>query len=166
MVSMEIERCKHCRWETEMKRKILALLCMVMLCVSACTNPKEKEQAPEADETYDYEDVEEMDEVTVEGNKIIFALYENQAIPYRWTSNVKGSGITLLSEESVDGQGNMFSVGVSPSYHIFTFEWNTDGEAEIEFIHARYDSTDRDEASEIRKFLVTKQGDTVTYVEQ
>lgn len=166
MVSMEIKICMHSGLETEMKRKMLVLLCMVMLCVSACANPKEKEKAPEAGETYDYEDVEEMDEVTVEGNKIIFALYENQAIPYRWTSNVKGSGITLISEERVDGQGKMFSAGVSPSYHMFIFEWDTDGEVEIEFIHARYDSADRDEASEIRKFLVTKQGDTVTYVEQ
>lgn len=151
---------------TNMKIKLVVLLSLFLLCLTACTNPAENGKIRESNTELDYEEVKKMDEVTVEDNRIIFALYENQALPYRWVSNVIGDGVALVSEENVDGEGNIFSVGVSPSYHIFIFEWSIDGEAEIELIHARYDSNDRNEALEIRKFHVTKAGNKITYEEQ
>lgn len=163
---MEIKRSVRKGMSIILKTKLVVLLSMLLLCISACTNSEDIGQTKENNTELDYEDVKKMDEVTVEDNKIIFALYENQALPYRWTTNVIGDGLTLVSEENVDGEGSIFSVGVSPSYHIFTFEWSNDGEVEIELIHARYNSDDRNEASQIRTFHVTKNGDKITYEEQ
>lgn len=161
----------------DIKIRILLLLCLLSPGLSACglldvkvEKEEERLTKPEKQEELigipEFDDAEDMDEVTVEGDRITFTVYENQALPYRWTSSVHGEAITLVSEETVEGDGNIFAAGVSPAYHIFVFQWNGDGEAMIELIHARYDSDDREEAAKIRCFWVTKYGDDVTCAEQ
>lgn len=150
----------------DIKIRILLLLCLLSPGLSACGLLDVKVEEEEQTGSYDYDDVEEMEEVTVEGDQITFAVYENQALPYRWVTSVEGDAISLVSDETVDGNGNMFAAGDSPAYHIFVFQWNGDGEAMIELIHARYDSDDREEAAKIRCFWVTKCGDDITCAEQ
>ena len=155
-----------------MKKRIITWLCLLLMGFTACMTPDEyhKDASEKTqEETIDYDDVEEMEEVTVEGNRVTFALYENQALPYRWSSVARGDGITLVLDENVDGKGSLFAAGVSPSYHVFTYELGVDGEMTVELIYARIDSsdsTDLGEGAKIRTFFLTKQGDTVTYVEQ
>ena len=157
---------------------VLLLICMTII-VSACGTPKKQESEVtdtvvaetkaesivEEDTVYSYRELEKMDEITIEDDKIIFAVYENQAIPYRWKTVADNPFPTLVTDEVVDGKGDMFSAGDSPAYHVFIYQWEHDGESFIELIHARYDNDDRSEAAEIRKFFVSKYGEEISCVE-
>jgi len=161
------------------KKELISLFAILIMCLSACGIVSDKsEEAPtekvnvaedvpleeqqEKESTYTYRELEKMEEVTVEGDKIIFVLYENQALPYIWKTSAKGTALTLIADETVDGNDlNIFSAGDSPAYHVFIYQWNSDGEAEIELIHARYDDDSRSAAAEIRSLYAEKYGENV-----
>lgn len=126
------------------------------------TVEQEKETALETETIYSYRELEQMDEITIEDDKIILVLYENQAIPYRWDSSTNSSVLSLIADEVVYGEGDFFSAGVSPAYHAFIYQWSCDGEANVELIHKRYESDDRKEANEIRTLYARKTDVNVT----
>lgn len=125
----------------------------------------EIETKAEEETVYRYRELEDMDEITIEDDKIIFVVYENQAIPYRWKTVVDNPFPTLITDEVVYGKGDMFSAGDSPAYHVFIYQWEHDGEAFIELIHARYNDDDPNEAAEIRSYFVSKYGEEISCVE-
>lgn len=144
-------------------KKVLILICVVCLMVflPGCNTVGDELE----DWTY-YNELDLREERIIEGDQIIFTLYENQAIPYRWQTSVSTSALSLVSEETVYGEGSMNEAGNSPAYHVFIYEWQQDGEAKIELIHARYGSDDRSEANVIRTFVAVKHGTDVECIEQ
>lgn len=169
-------------------RKVISILSFIYMTIiiSACGTPKKQEaevadtvvaeveaesiaeseiEAEQEETIYSYRELEKMNEITIQGDKIIFVVYENQAIPYRWKTVADNPFPTLVTDEVVDGKGNMFSSGDSPAYHVFIYQWEHDGEAFIELIHARYDNDDRSEAAEIRSYFVSKYGEEISCVE-
>ena len=114
-----------------------------------------EEQIPSEEETayqYSYNELENMNEVSIEGNEIHIVLYENQAIPYRWYHQLTGENVELMLNETVDGTAAWNEAGNSPTYHVFVFEVCQDGQAEITIHLARMD--DRTEISEKRSYFV------------
>ena len=148
------------------------LLSMLICCCLGCgwkmpqEIRKDMEKASEKlEELLYYNELDLREEVTIEGEQIVFTVYENQAIPYRWKIEIDGEALQIVEEETVYGEGGLQN-GDSPAYHVFTLQWQKDGEAKIELIHARYGSDDRSEANVIRSFAALKKGKQILCVEE
>lgn len=147
--------------------KRLLVMAVVLFSMTACVSREDvSENVPESTEDtiqqeseYSYDELDDMDEMNIDGDTIIFVLEENQALPYRWISKVDSDRLVLEKEETVDGKGQWNAVGVSPAYHVFIYRWSTDGEVTIQFDCARYD--DANELMQIVKYAAEKTGSDV-----
>lgn len=122
--------------------------------------PKEKKESADAPYAYSYRELEQMEEINIQEDKICIVLYENQAIPYRWSGKIQSDYGEQVYEATIDGNGNWNAVGDSPAYHIFVYEMREDGNAEIEIRLARID--DSTEISNKKEYLVIREHNRVT----
>lgn len=78
--------------------------------------------------------LEDMEEITVEGNTVTVALLQDIPLPYRWTVTYQSEYVTLIEEYEVENPANdsMFSAGSAPEYHVFVFELKESNLAQIE----------------------------------
>ena len=102
------------------KSRLLLLILFAMFSLVGCS-----------EEQIDYIHYEQMDEITIEGNQITIVLYENLALPYHWSSEIFGSGIELLEDNSYSDDGFSIQAGVADSYHVFVFECTQEAEGQI-----------------------------------
>lgn len=137
---------------------IFLILLSILLegCFLFSPLPKEEES-----NLYSYHELENMEEITIQEDRICIVLYENQAIPYRWSEEIHSSYGELIYDATIDGEGSWNAVGDSPAYHIFIYEMKEDGEAEIEINLTRMN--DPAEISDQRRYLLLREHDVVTY---
>lgn len=102
------------------KSRLLLLILFVMFSFAGCS-----------EEQLDYIHYEQMDEITVEGSKVTIVLYENGALPYRWSSEISGLGMELLEDNSYDDNSFSLQAGVADSYRVFVFECTQEAEGQI-----------------------------------
>lgn len=121
------------------------------------------EESEETESKVSYRELEKMEELTVEGDTVTIVLYENQALPYRWKAQMQGEALETVSEETVAGKGALLREGASPAYHVFTFDWVSDGEVQLEVINARISSPDDTEFNGKRLWLLNRQDGKVTW---
>lgn len=104
-----------------------------------------------------YSDYDDMESITVEGNKITLVLYEDQALPYRWDYTVTDDAIVLLEDKSIDKNDTSLQVGVSESYRVLIFEC---GDVNEERLYLRLESINGE-----TKDVIEKHRYRVTYID-
>lgn len=143
------------------RKKRIYPFVIAAFCLSACGVTGDKADTSLEESTYTYRELEQMEEVTAEEDKIIFVLYEDQALPYVWCTYANEGNPELLADETVEGDSAFANAGDSPAYHVFVYQWTADGEANIELLYKRYDSDDRRDVAEIRELYASRQGEKV-----
>ncbi|MBP3568370.1 MAG: hypothetical protein J6K04_04300 [Lachnospiraceae bacterium] len=120
-----------------MKNKIvkISIILLAVCGLAACfggkdtdlpdfqSNSSQEESAKEENQS-SFSDLEDMEEITVEGNTVTVALLQDIPLPYRWTVTWQSECATLIEEYEVEdpANGSMFSSGSAPEYHVFAFE--------------------------------------------
>ena len=119
-----------------MRKKIGILLSLLMIFValSACAS----DNSNNGEETKDqpsFSTLEDMEEITVEGNIVTVALLQDIPLPYRWAVTWQSECATLMEEYEVEdpANGSVFSSGSAPEYHVFVFELAESDMAQLEF---------------------------------
>ena len=105
-----------------------------------------------------YWDYENMKTITVEDNKITLVLYEDQALPYRWTYTATDDAIVLIEDISVDKKDMSIQAGVSDSYRVFVFECGEVREERLYLRLERIGDTDKN-VIEKHRYRVTYEED-------
>ena len=126
------------------------LAVFAMLFLTACLKEEMAEDS--------YQNYEDMETVTVEGNKITFVLYENQALPYRWTYTATDEAIVLVEDFSVNNNDMSLQAGVSDSYRVLVFECGEVSEERLYLRLERIGDSDKD-VIERHRYRVTYEED-------
>ena len=140
-----------------------------MLCAFAACADKEKNDAPELqnnsreeentteDRQLSFSKLEDMEEITMEGNRVTVVLLQDIPLPYRWAITYQSENTTLLEEYEVEDPGNssLFSTGSAEEYHVFVFELAEADLAQVKF-HNRWvvEPENLAEANGIRNFIL------------
>ena len=139
------------------KIKMLMLLMVVVgnICLLGCG---QKDDAETEIENESYGDYKNMPELSVEDNRITIVVYEDQALPYRWTYRVTDENIVLIEDKSVDDKDFTIQAGVSNSYRVFVFECDEAFEERIYLNLQRIEDYGSD-VIEKRRYRVTYEED-------
>ena len=107
---------------------------MIFIALSACASDNSN-NGEETKEQTSFSDLEDMQEITVEGNIVTVALLQDIPLPYRWAVIYQSENVTLIEEYEVEdpANGSMFSNGSAPEYHVFVFELAEADTAQLEF---------------------------------
>ena len=131
-----------------MKKKLvkIILIFLAICSLTACSGGKqtdssenqsvELQKEPTKEEDYlCFSDLEDLEEITVEGNTVTVALLQDIPLPYRWAVTYQSENVTLIEEYEVEdpANGSMFSSGSAPEYHVFVFELAESDMAQLEF---------------------------------
>ena len=131
-----------------MKKKLvkIILIFLAICSLTACSGGKqtdssenqsvELQKEPTKEEDYlCFSDLEDLEEITVEGNTVTVALLQDIPLPYRWAVTYQSENVTLIEEYEVEdpANGSMFSSGSAPEYHVFVFELAEADTAQLEF---------------------------------
>lgn len=131
-----------------MKKKLVnIMLILLAVCgLTACFSEKqtgspenqsaELQEEPAKEEKHpSFSDLEDMEEITVEGNIVTVALLQDIPLPYRWAVTYQSECATLIEEYEVEDpwEDSMFSVGSAEEYHVFVFELAESDLAQLEF---------------------------------
>lgn len=135
-----------------MKKYICLLGTVLIIGIMFMAGCSEDENVMES-----YLDYDDMEPITVEGNKITVVLYEDQALPYRWDYTVTDEAIVLLEDKSIDKNDTTLQVGVSESYRVLIFEC---GDVNEERLYLRLESINGK-----TKDVIEKHRYRVTYVD-
>lgn len=135
-----------------MKKYICLLGTVLIIGIMFMAGCSEDENVMES-----YLDYDDMEPITVEGNKITVVLYEDQALPYRWDYTVTDEAIVLLEDKSIDKNDTALQVGVSESYRVLIFEC---GDVNEERLYLRLESINGE-----TKDVIEKHRYRVTYVD-
>ena len=123
-------------WGKTMRKKlgILLSLLMIFVALSACVSDNSN-QVEETKEQPSFSAIEDMEEITVEGNRVTVALLQDIPLPYRWAVTWQSECATLMEEYEVEdpANGSVFSAGSAPEYHVFVFELAESDMAQLEF---------------------------------
>lgn len=152
-------------------KKICATVLLLLLTGSgliACSNENDNAaseiQSGDAqteevkEETHlSFSELENMLEITLEGNTVTVALLQDIPLPYRWAVTYQSECATLIEEYEVEdpANGTMFSSGSAPEYHVFVFELAESDGAEVELYNCWVvEPENLDEANGKRKFTL------------
>ena len=141
-----------------MKKKlgILLSLLMIFVALSACVsdysnNGEETQNQPS------FSDLEEKEEIPVEGNTVTVALLQDIPLPYRWGITYQSDCATLVEEYEVEDpwEDSVFSTGSAEEYHVFVFELTQADTAQLKF-HNKWviEPENLTEANGIRNFIL------------
>ena len=123
-------------WGKAMKMKcgILLSLLMIFIALSACASDNSN-NGEETKEQTSFSDLEDMQEITVEGNNVTVALLQDIPLPYRWAITYQSENVTLIEEYEVEDPwaDSVLSVGSAEEYHVFVFELAESDMAQLEF---------------------------------
>lgn len=116
------------------KLGILLSLLMIFVVLSTCASDNSN-NGEETKDQLSFSNLEDMEEITVEGNRVTVALLQDIPLPYRWTVTWQSECATLIEEYEVEdpANGSMFSSGSAPEYHVFVFELEESDLAQLEF---------------------------------
>lgn len=135
---------------------ILLSVLILLLVVSACSF-ENSDDGEETKEQTSFSDLEDMKEITVEGNTVTIALLQDIPLPYRWAVTYQSENVTLTEEYEVEApaNGSMFSSGSAPEYHVFVFELAESDLAQLE-IYNRWvvEPENLEEANGKRNFIL------------
>ena len=132
-------------------KRVIAIICILMVCTAAACSPLlplgcaalvlsagiQAEQASQSDETTQQEQTAGTDRhapiLRCTAEELIISVYENQAIPFRFESEVSGAlpCVELVKEETLQEPSFPFAAGDSPARHVFTYRWLMDGEGTV-----------------------------------
>lgn len=119
-----------------MKKKLGILLSIVIVfaILNACTSGN-SDNGEEMKEHPSFSTIEDMPEITVEGNCVTVALLQDIPLPYRWAVTYQSENVTLIEEYEVEDpwEGSMLSVGSAEEYHVFVFELAESDMTQLEF---------------------------------
>lgn len=131
-----------------MKKKLvkIILIFLAICSLAACSGGKQtdasenqsaelrKEPAKEEDYLC-FSDLEDLEEIAVEGNIVTVALLQDIPLPFRWAVTYQSVNAILIEEYEVEdpANGSMFSSGSAPEYHVFVFELAESDLAQLEF---------------------------------
>lgn len=129
------------------KKLVKIILIFLAICsLAACSGGKqtdssenqsaELQKEPTKEEDYlCFSDLEDMEEITVEGNRVTVALLQDIPLPYRWAVTYQSDNVILVEEYVVEDpwEDSMFSVGSAEEYHVFVFELEESDLAQLEF---------------------------------
>lgn len=141
-----------------MKKKLMILLSLLMIFValSACASDN-SDNGKETQDQPSFSALEDMEEITVDGNTVTVALLQDIPLPYRWGITWQSECATLIEEYEVEdpANGSMFSAGSAPEYHVFVFELKSSDLAQLKF-HNRWvvEPENLAEANGIRNFIL------------
>jgi len=116
------------------KLGILLILLMIFVALSACASDN-SDNGKETQDQPSFFALEDMEEITVDGNTVTVALLQDIPLPYRWGITWQSECATLIEEYEVEdpANGSMFSSGSAPEYHVFVFELAESDMAQLEF---------------------------------
>lgn len=116
------------------KLGILLSLLMIFVALSTCASDNSN-NGEETKDQLSFSNLEDMEEITVEGNRITVALLQDIPLPYRWAVTYQSENVTLVEEYEVEDpwEDSMFSVGSAEEYHVFVFELAEADTAQLEF---------------------------------
>ena len=118
-------------------KKILVKIIVALLIVyglAACLGRKDS-GSETLQNSFSFSELEDMEEITVEGNTVTVVLLQEGPLPYRWDVTRQSACVTLIKEYEV-GDPYDFSIasrGSAPEYHVFVFELAESDRAELEF---------------------------------
>ena len=99
----------------------------------------------------------DMEEITVEGNTVTIALLQDIPLPYRWAVTYQSENVTLTEEYEAEDpwEDSLLSVGSAEEYHVFVFELAESDLAQVKF-HNRWvvEPENLAEANGIRNFIL------------
>lgn len=135
---------------------ILLSIWIVFVTLSACSfGNGDKEE--EMKDSPSFSTVEEMEEITVEGNTVTVALLQDIPLPYRWGITYQSDCATLVEEYEVEDpwEDSVFSTGSAEEYHVFVFELTQADTAQLKF-HNKWviEPENLTEANGIRNFIL------------
>lgn len=138
------------------KLGILLSLLMIFVALSACASGN-SDNGEETQDQPSFSALEDMEEITVEGNIVTVALLQDIPLPYRWAVTYQSECATLIEEYEVEdpANGSMFSAGSAAEYHVFVFELKSSDLAQLRF-HNRWvvEPENLAEANGIRNFIL------------
>ena len=113
---------------------ILLSILIVFAMLSACSSGN-SDNGEEMKEHPSFSTIEDMPEITVEGNRVTVALLQDIPLPYRWAVTYQSENVTLVEEYEVEDpwEDSMFSVGSAEEYHVLVFELAEADTAQLEF---------------------------------
>lgn len=153
-----------------MKKKLVIIL-MILLVICGLTtyfgekntdwsdfrNDGSHEESAKDESRLSLGKLEDMPEISVEGNRVTVVLLQDIPLPYRWEVTGQSACATLVEEyeEEDPYNGLLFSSGSAPEYHVFVFELAEATVAELGF-HNLYvtDSENLSEVNGSRKFIL------------
>ena len=121
---------------------LLLLLCNFTACadeesndLSESQNDSVKEENTKEDSHLSVGKLEDMPEISVEGNTVTVVLLQDIPLPYRWGITWQSENATLIEEYEVEdpANGSMFSAGSAEEYHVFVFELAESELVQLEF---------------------------------
>lgn len=156
-----------------MKYRRLLLCLPAALLLSACILPSENANdgetpAPTASAEALFRECETAPAVYAKGGQVLVTLYENGAIPYRWTCHISDPDVMrLVREDTASGEGVPFAAGEAPGYHRFVLEWSADGQVLLTLENQRIPeySDGQSAPAERRSFALSRRGEEVTIEE-
>lgn len=139
-----------------MKKKLVKnIIILLTVCgLAACSGA----ELPIAEDKHpSFQKLEEMPEITVEGNIVTVALLQDIPLPYRWAVTGQSECATLIEEYEAENpyDSSLFSVGSAFEYHVFTFELSGTDVAELQFHNLHVTEPENlDEANGNRSFIL------------
>lgn len=157
-------------WGEAMKKKLVnIMLILLTVCgLTACFSEKqtgssenqsaELQKEPAKEEKHpSFSDLEDMEEITVEGNIVTVALLQDIPLPYRWAVTYQSENVTLTEEYEAEDpwEDSLLSVGSAEEYHVFVFELAESDLAQVKF-HNRWvvEPENLAEANGIKNFIL------------
>ena len=143
---------------------LLSIICLSGTLLLGCKSQNDNTNAGNeptksllAEKSYRYYDG--MDQLTVDGRKVMIVLPENQAIPYRWQLLCSDAGVPV-EDETIDDDSFHLSAGVSDAYRVFSLDLTTVQEVTLDFYLSRIHSEDakEDYVQEIHYRIVETDG--------
>lgn len=115
----------------KMKCGMLLSVMILLAALSACSLGN-RDTGEERNEQLSFSNVEE---ITVEGNRVTVALLQDIPLPYRWAVTYQSGCATLIEEYEVEDPwaDSIFSTGSAEEYHVFVFELAKAELAQLEF---------------------------------
>ena len=153
-----------------MKEKCIALLLLLVIMggLTACSNRNDtvgsenrssdvRLEITDEESNPSFRELDEMREITVEGNRVTVVLLQDRPLPYRWVMKSRSDCATLIEEYEVEdsANGSLFSDGSALEYHVFVFELAESSRAELEFYNCWVvEPENLDEANGKRKYTL------------
>lgn len=144
------------------KKTIKLILSLLVVCgFAACGKQKSEkllynqENNGQKDNQLSFSKLEDLSEITVEGNTVTIVLLQDIPLPYRWGITYQSENVSIIEEYEVEETLNdsLFSVGSAEEYHVFVFELKESDLAQLEFYNLWIvEPENLEEANGSRKF--------------